>query len=689
MESCRLRQNHSEHRMQKNQAKNTRMAERRRNKFKQLIVGRIMKSITGVPSLKMLEGILGGEESVKRGKCGKLRKELAQSRKGNKHLLDLVEREVDCFMSKNLILTYKHLKEIQNKVERQQNIKNGADKGYKNVKLKTQRRDLSNQNVYDSEYHNLSEAGKRKNSSVTPQLGSYQDIKKQNSNQDLNILPNSRNSNYSPANHYTNQTFTQLPLVQKNQKNTSRNQKTIQTQIPPLKSPQTPSKSNFGLLPKTTYSSSRNYSKRPTKREHLYRSLDSRKKIQPVPNVLNTSETLQNMEISNTGLIDLSKISCNTQKHLVEPYKNQGPLIRLQNPTKANGWSALQNFSQVLHTLRTKQEKQQKLQRISEIRKNLDSQIKEHRDFQKEQGREKQQVADTLASAHERSKRELSREAHQRIMNMRKEKAFFDRQIDQMKSNRRLFKDQKLKEEKEMLEQVKSKEEKEEKQRKERLIEQRDEFRKIIEENMDMRQKKLDEARREKEEDKKCLEMQEELLIQQELKRKKEREDRLQRVERRMQVLGQNINNIEKQKLEREEGRLNKEIHQKQQIEHQKEQQNKAKIEQNKRERTDVLESQIRMKVNEKRLAQHRKYAEAQQILQNDEIAQAEENLKVMIKTQKEKEVKNSQPIKQKQTEMNDEEFLMNKEILKKISDCREDLENGNSVPARLIFSPY
>jgi hypothetical protein len=353
----------------------------------------------------------------------------------------------------------------------------------------------------------------------------------------------------------------------------------------------------------------------------------------------------------------------------------------LSGLSKKDEWTEIELYNGILSKMRKDHEVKMKRDKIQEIRDTLKNQISEQKEYKKKDLEEKFKFDKMVEKTVQNDKREKDRIRLARQRKITDEKNLRDEQLFLEHKKKAMFADEKRAYESSLV----SKLQKEIKEEKQTAIQKRlnelTECRKMITENEQAKAGVLEKRKKEKEEDAAALERYEKHLETQDKKRLEENKKREIRMQARMDKMKETVIDKLGKKEKQEELRMLKEVQARENKEELKEKSEKIKLFHEQMHLREFLAQQVQEKKQTKNLEREKNSMFIEQVLKKDEIERSEEKDKSDKRKQME-ELNHKflesqmQQRSSKAFGMSGEEFLINKKLLKEISDIKKKLKN-------------
>lgn len=346
-------------------------------------------------------------------------------------------------------------------------------------------------------------------------------------------------------------------------------------------------------------------------------------------------------------------------------------------------WTEIELYNGILGKMRKDHEVQTKRNKIQEIRNTLKEQVIQRKEVQKRELEEKEHFDKMVAKTVNNDIREGDRIRLERQRKIDEERNLRDEQLYLEHRKKAMYAEEKRNYENSLVEKL-QKEIKEEKdnavnKRKKELTE----CRKLITENEVAKAEVVKKKKIQKEEDAAALIRYEKLLEEQEIKRKLEIEKREERMQARMNKMKETVIDRQDKKEKEEELRLLRAVQARENREEIKERSNKMKLDQEITRLRQFLAQQVNEKRQTKEFEKHKNSMFIKQVLEKDDQERQEEREKFEKRKQEEEQCHKFLETQmnekhQKAFGMTGDEFLMNKKLLKEISEVKKKIKNNN-----------
>lgn len=358
-------------------------------------------------------------------------------------------------------------------------------------------------------------------------------------------------------------------------------------------------------------------------------------------------------------------------------------------------WTEIELYNGILSKMRKEYEKKTKKNKIQEIRDTLKEQIIERKKVKKRELEEKEHFDKIVANSVIKDKRETDLIRMERQRKINKERELRDEQLFLEHKKKAMYAEEKRNYEGELV----AKLQKEIKEEKDNAIKKRmkelTECRKLIQENELAKATMVAKKKKEKAEDAAALERYEKHLEEQDKKRAEEMKEREIRMQARMNKMKETVIDKQGKKEKEEELRMLKEVQTRENREELKEKSDKIKADREIMHLREFLAQQVQEKKQAKQFEREKNSMFIKQVLENDDKDRSEEKKK--FEKRKHMEELNHKFLEtqmeeknRKQFGMSGEEFLINKKLLKEISDIKKQLKNnGKDVFDSKALKPF
>ena len=383
----------------------------------------------------------------------------------------------------------------------------------------------------------------------------------------------------------------------------------------------------------------------------------------------------------------------NYSQHRIHKHDNESST--LSGLSVRDEWTEIELYNGILSKMRKDYEKQTKKDKIQEIRDTLKEQIIERNKVKKRELEEKQHYDKIVATSVKKDKRETDLIRMERQRKINQERALRDEQLFLEHKRKAMFAEEKRNYEGALV----AKLQKEIKEEKDNAVQKRlkelTECRKLIKENELAKATMAEKKKKERADDAAALERYEKHLEEQDKKRAEEMKQRELRMQARMNKMKETVIDRQGKKEKEEELKLLKQVQERESREELKEKSDKIKADREIMHLREFLAQQVQEKKQAKQFEKEKNSMFIKQVLEKDDQDRDEEK----EKTEKRKHLEEMnhkfletqmEEKNRKQFGMSGEEFLINKKLLKEISDIKKQLKsNGKDVFDSKALKPF